>query len=234
MIVRYLYLMWLQHRLRRFRANAQRMRGFQHRALLRKIAQHADSDFGRAYGFSSIRTAADFRRQVPILTYDDHQPYIERVLHGDVTALFAPDTQILMFAMTSGTTGEPKRLPITAELFREYKTGWRMWAAGVYGDHFALLTSKTLQLTSDWQQYACAQRRSLRPDQRPGRFDTARDRHPCFCRRQPVARIHDSAAKHYTSLRFALATRRIGMIITANPSTLDRVRPPRRCQNANR
>ena len=58
-----------------------------------------------------------------------------------------------MFAMTSGTTGQPKRLPITEELFREYKAGWRIWAAGVYGDHIHLMRKKTLQLTSDWQQY---------------------------------------------------------------------------------
>ena len=90
---------------------------------------------------------------MPVLTYEDHQPYISRVLNGEVTALFAPGTKVLMFAMTSGTTGEPKRLPITEELFREYKMGWRMWGAGVYGDHPDLLLKKTLQLTSDWQQF---------------------------------------------------------------------------------
>src|SRR3970282_1980741 len=78
---------------------------------------------------------------------------MRRVLEGDVTALFAPRTRVLMFAMTSGTTGEPKRLPITEELFREYRAGWRMWGAGVYGDHRDLVRKKTLQLTSDWQQY---------------------------------------------------------------------------------
>jgi hypothetical protein len=212
--------MWLQHRLRRFRANAQRMRDFQHRALLRKIARHANSDFGRAYGFSSIRTAADFRRQVPVLTYADHQPYIERVLEGDVDALFAPGTQILMFATTSGTTGEPKRLPITRELFREYKKGWRMWAAGAYGDHFALLSRKTLQLTSDWQQtlapsgVPCGQISGLAASTRPFVASMV------FTPPSQVSRIHDYAAKQYTTLRLALATRRVGTIITANPSTL--------------
>jgi hypothetical protein len=35
-----------------------------------------------------------------------------------------------------------------------------------------------------------------------------------------VSGIHDSAVKHYTALRIALAIDRIGMIVTANPSTL--------------
>jgi hypothetical protein len=35
-----------------------------------------------------------------------------------------------------------------------------------------------------------------------------------------TTRIHDAAAKHYTALRFTLASHKIGMIITANPSSL--------------
>ncbi len=105
-----------------------RARQFQQRALLRKIRRNTTSDFGRDYGFDHISSPADFHRQVPILSYEDHQPYIARVLAGDETALFAPGTRILMFAMTSGTTGQPKRLPITEQLFCEYRMGWRIWA----------------------------------------------------------------------------------------------------------
>jgi hypothetical protein len=35
-----------------------------------------------------------------------------------------------------------------------------------------------------------------------------------------ATRIHDYAAKHYATLRFALASDKVGMIVTANPSTL--------------
>jgi hypothetical protein len=220
MITQQLYLTWLRHRLRRFVSNTRRAREFQHAALLRKISRNASSDFGRDFGFASIRTAADFRRQVPILTYEDHHPYVSRVLQGDVTALFAPGTRVLMFAMTSGTTGEPKRLPITAELFREYRRGWLIWAAGVYGDHRHLMSKKTLQLTSDWQLSQtpcgapCGQISGLAATTRP------KITQRMFLPPPVAARIHDSAAKHYTALRFALAARDVGMIITANPSTL--------------
>ncbi|MEX0612198.1 MAG: GH3 auxin-responsive promoter family protein, partial [Pirellulales bacterium] len=178
------------------------------------------SDFGRAHGFAELRTVADVRRRVPIHTYEDLHPYVERVLEGDVTALFAPGTRVLMFAMTSGTTGEPKRLPITEELFREYSAGWRIWAAGVYGDHRDLLFKKTLQLTSDWQQYRapsgapCGQISGLAANTRPRFAQRA------FLPPPAASAIHDPAAKHYTALRIALANRRVGMIITANPSTL--------------
>ena len=207
-------------RLKRFRYDTRRARAIQHRALLAKIRRHERSDFGRDHGFSQINSAADFRRRLPVATYDDHHPYIERVLQGDVEALFAAGTRILMFAMTSGTTGQPKRLPITAELFREYRAGWRMWAAGVFGDHIDLLMKQTLQLTSDWQQYRapsgvpCGQISGLAAMTRPRMSQVIFPLPPL------LSQIHDPAARHYASLRFALASRRVGMIITANPSTL--------------
>jgi len=220
MLPRYAYLAWLRLRLKRFRADAHRARAIQHRALLRKIQRNALSDFGRDHGFSQINSAAEFRRRQPVATYDEHFPYIQRVLEGDVTALFAPGTRILMFAMTSGTTGQPKRLPITEELFREYKSGWRIWGAGAYGDHLDLVNKQTVQLTSDWQQYQapcgipCGQISGLAATTRPWIAQRV------FLLPGILSRIHDPAARHYASLRFALATRNVGMIITANPSTL--------------
>jgi len=220
MITQQLYLTWLRHHLRRFVRSARHARAFQHDALMRKVARNAASAFGRDYGFTAIHSAADFRRHVPILTYQDHHPYLSRVLHGETGALFAPGTRILMFAMTSGTTGDPKRLPITAELFREYRRGWLTWAAGVYGDHRDLMQKKTLTLTSDWQLtispsgVPCGQISGLAASTRP------KITQRMFLPPPAAARIHDSAAKHYTALRFALASRNVGMIITANPSTL--------------
>lgn len=220
LIVRHAYLAWLRARLRRFTGAAARARELQHETLLAKVSRNADSAFGRDFGFATIRSAADFRARVPVLSYEDHRPYISRVLNGEVTALFAPGTRVLMFAMTSGTTGEPKRVPITEELFYEYRMGWQMWGAGAYGDHPDLLYKKTLQLTSDWQQYAapcgipCGQISGLAATTRPSISQIM------FLPPPATTRIHDAAAKHYTALRFALATPKVGMIITANPSSL--------------
>jgi GH3 auxin-responsive promoter len=220
LIVRYAYLAWLRARLRQFNGAAQRARDFQHATLLEKVSRNAQSEFGRDYGFAGIRTAADFRARLPILTYEDHRPYIAKVLHGDVTAMFASGAKVLMFAMTSGTTGAPKRLPITEQLFNEYRHGWQMWGGGVYGDHPDLLRKKTLQLTSDWRQYTspcgipCGQISGLAAMTRPAISQSM------FLPPPETTRLHDSAAKHYTSLRFALGSKKVGMIITANPSSL--------------
>lgn len=220
MILRYAYLAWLRAQLRHFVRNAAKAREVQHATLLAKVARNANSQFGRDFGFAGIRTAADFRARVPVLTYEDHRPYINKVLYGETSALFAPGANVLMFAMTSGTTGEPKRLPITAELFREYRMGWQLWGAGIYGDYPELLKRKTLQLSSDWQQYTspcgipCGQISGLAANTRPAVAQRM------FLPPAATMRVHDPAAKHYTALRFALATNNIGMVITANPSSL--------------
>jgi hypothetical protein len=219
-ILRYAYLGWIRNRRNRFVEESRRARALQHEALLKKIRRNQDSDFGRDHGFASIRSAADFRARVPVRGYEEHRPYIDKVLRGDVTAMFAPGTNVLMFAMTSGTTGEPKRVPITEELFREYRKGWLIWGGGVYGDYPGLMRQKSLQLSSDWQQYRapsgvpCGQISGLAATTRPkiGQY--------LFVPPVETVRIHDPAARHYTTLRFALATKNIGMIVTANPSSL--------------
>lgn len=220
MLQRYAYLAYLRLHLNRYRRDARRGRYVQHRTLMEKVRRNASSDFGRDHGFRNLTSVADFRRQQPIYTYDDHHPYIQRVLEGDVEALFAPGTRVLMFAMTSGTTGQPKRLPITERLFREYRYGWKIWGAGVYGDHSDLLRKQTVQLSSDWQQFRapsgvpCGQISGLAAMSRP--WITQR----VFLLPKLISQIHDPATKHYAALRFALACRHVGMLVTANPSTL--------------
>src|SRR5262245_10333663 len=72
-------------------------------AVLRRVLRyHADTAFGRDHHFRDVRTVADFRRNLPIAGYDYFEPYLERVLRGEVGALLA-DRKVLMFALTSGT-----------------------------------------------------------------------------------------------------------------------------------
>ena len=173
MILRYAYLAGLQLRLKRFRFNARRAREVQHHSAVGEDPPpHARATTAVITASRTIRTADDFRRSHPVASYDDHHPYIERVLHGDETALFAPGTRVLMFAMSSGTTGQPKRLPITAELFREYKAGWRMWAR-------VFRRSPRLAVQADGATHqrlatvSRTERRALRANQRPGGDDTS-------------------------------------------------------------
>jgi hypothetical protein len=125
-----------------------------------------------------------------------------------------------MFAMTSGTTSEPKYIPITREQFDEYRRGWNLWGLRMYWDHPDLVRKKTLKLASDWREFLtpggtpCGAISGLVAETAPL---VARSR---FVLPSSVIKIRNPAAKHYTALRIALASRRVGLIGTANPSTL--------------
>jgi len=220
MIERYAYL-WLRYRrFRRFLADTADGPHIQHEVLFAKLRRNAASRFGKAHRFEKIRTVDDFRRQVPITTYEYYRPYIEQLKQGRIDAMFGPGTRLLMFAMTSGTTSEPKYIPITDHFFREYRLGWNLWGLRLYWDHKDLVRKKTIKLASDWRQFRtpagipCGNISGLVAETAPL---VARTR---FLLPRELIRIHDPLAKHYTALRLALVSKNVGLIGTANPSTL--------------
>lgn len=190
--------------------------------LLARVARHADSQFGRDHHFNEIRTPADFRHRVPIRGYDGHEPYIEKVRNGDTGALFGPGTDVLMFAMTSGTTNRPKTIPVTREALNDYREGWTIWGIQAFDAHFDQLRrglKPILQLASDWRE-------SQTPSGIPcGAITglTAHMQNPLvrftYCMPVVGSRIKDIEAKYYVALRHSVH-RDLGATIAANPSTL--------------
>ena len=68
---------------RAFLAQTARAGDVQRDLSMRRLARHADSQFGRDHFFGEIRSPADFRKRVPIAGYDRHEPYIDRVRNGE-------------------------------------------------------------------------------------------------------------------------------------------------------
>lgn len=220
MLTRLVYLWYRNRRVQRFLAGMRRTREIQRELLFEKLRRNADSDFGRDHGFDRIRSVEDFRKQVPLATYEYYRPYVERVKRGELKAMFGPGTRLLMFALTSGTTDKAKFIPITQEFFDEYRDGWNMWGVRTYIDHLDLCSKKSLQLTSDWRQFLteggtpCGNISGLAAESAPLISRTV------FLLPKWLCRIADTPSKQYTALRLALRSRRVGMIVTANPSTL--------------
>jgi hypothetical protein len=216
----YVYLWIADRRVQRFVREARTAHALQRELLFAKLRRNADSDFGREHGFASVRSVEEYRRQVPIAGYERFRPYIDRVLRGDVGALFAPGTKLLMFALTSGSTGEAKHLPVTQEFFDEYRRSWKNWGIRTYVDHLEIANRRVVQLTSDWKQsysasgVPCGNMSGLTAETAP------RISRPLFLLPRSIWRIEEYAAKQYAILRLTLPSRRVGIIMTANPSTL--------------
>ena len=82
------------------------------------------TEWGKKYGYDSIKTIADYKAQVPIQTYESLLPYIERVRQGEKKVLWP--NEIKWFAKSSGTTaGKSKFIPVSKESLEDchYKGG---------------------------------------------------------------------------------------------------------------
>lgn len=192
----------------------------QREVMLQKLRLVAGSRFAADHATEAIRSPEEFRERLPIADFEHFRPYIDRVSVKETTALFAPGTKVHMFALTSGTTDQPKRIPVTDDFIRNYKRGWKIWGLQTHADHRRLFHKTYLHLASDWQQERtsggiwCGNISGLAAETRP-----AVVRRP-FLIPPEVSKLRHWTNRQYTILRLALASSRLGMIITANPLTL--------------
>ncbi|MFA6555689.1 MAG: GH3 auxin-responsive promoter family protein, partial [Candidatus Obscuribacterales bacterium] len=100
-------------------AASEKPREVQEAKLFKLLQKNAESQFGRDHNFSSIKSVADYQRAVPIRDYEDFRPYIEKATAGQKKILTVEDP--LMFATTSGTTAQPKYIPITPGYMEEFR-----------------------------------------------------------------------------------------------------------------
>jgi len=212
------YRLWCARYVRRFEEATMNLRSAQRRMLRKRIDQGLATDFGRDHHFSSIRTVGDFRRHVPIMTYEDYLPYIERLKRGRTEALLGPGQQLVMFALTSGTQAARKFIPVTTEFLRLFRQGWTVWGVKASLAHHGLFRGRVLQMASDWNEFQteagipCGSISGLiAVMQNP----LVRRR---YCVPPEVGLIKDVIARHYTTLRLAIPER-ITYATTANPST---------------
>jgi len=89
----------------------------QEEVLLDIVDWARDTEYGREHGFSEVRTVEDFQQRVPISSYESLEPYIRRHMRGEAGVLFPGKP--MMYATTSGTTNEPKWIPVTHKYYEE-------------------------------------------------------------------------------------------------------------------
>lgn len=195
-------------------------RDAQQKMLRDLLALNGRTDFSREHGLDSVRTVAEFRQRVPVTDYEYFRPYIERLKRGERSALLGDRNQLLMFTLTSGTTADAKFIPITSRFLNDYRRGWTIWGIRAYDDHPALHLQQIVQLTSDHDQFRTA---GGTPCGNISGLATALQSavvRTMYTVPGIVAKISDPEAKYYTALRLSIADRWVGMVTTANPSTL--------------
>ncbi|NVO83593.1 GH3 auxin-responsive promoter family protein [Hymenobacter terrestris] len=106
------------------------------------------TDWGRRYGYADAPSAREFAQRVPVSSYEELYPQLERVLLGEADVLWPGRVQ--WFAKSSGTTNaRSKYIPVTRESLHEchYRAGRDMTAlATLHYPEYDFLGGKTLSL----------------------------------------------------------------------------------------
>jgi hypothetical protein len=77
------------------------------------IKTASKTEFGKEHNFETIRSHADFVKQVPLRNYEEYKGYIEKIKQGKQNVIWKGFP--IYFAKTSGTTSGIKYIPITKD-----------------------------------------------------------------------------------------------------------------------
>ncbi len=203
---------------KRFAAATQDPVATQTAKLQHLMQKNAATEYGRRYGFADIRSFEDYRRQVPVISYENIKNDMQRVVAGEKN-IFTAEAPV-MFAQTSGTTGDPKYVPVTPTCQgREHKDVMRTWMSHALKAHPDMFSGQVVTLVSPAIE-------GHTPCGLPYGSTSGHmyKNQPSLVRRiyaipYEVYEIEDYAAKYYAIMRTALEMD-IRFLATANPSSI--------------
>lgn len=127
----------------------------QNELLLNLIAVAQHTEFGKKYDFSTLYNYERFAERVPISTYEQFEPLIERARKGEQNVFW--NTPIKWFAKSSGTTNaKSKFIPVSNEALENchFKAGKDMLCLYLNNNEDSqLFTGKSLRLGGSKQLY---------------------------------------------------------------------------------
>jgi uncharacterized membrane protein len=114
-----------------------------------------DTEIGRKYEFETIINYETFKERVPIVSYEEIEPLIERTRKGEQN-IFWP-TSIKWFAKSSGTTNaKSKFIPVSSEALEDchYKSGKDLLCLYLNNnENSQMFTGKSLRLGGSKELY---------------------------------------------------------------------------------
>lgn len=186
-----------------------------------------DTVYGREHHFDRILSATSaedlfrlYRLYVPVNdSFETLRPYVERHKQGETDILFPgkPD----MYATTSGTTSEPKWIPMTHKYLKDvYGKMSHIWTWNfvkhrnrIFGGHIFTTVGKECEgYAPDGTLFGSVSGVLVRD------IPPIIKKH--YTAPASVMSIPDYAARNYTLMRLALQHRDVTLWATANPSTI--------------
>ena len=217
MLIKMIFAFTGPRTLREFQEQCRTPMATQEKLLLDLLRANASAAFGHEHSFESVRTFAEFQRAVPITSYEDIAPYVDRQLNGLPGQLTT--SRPVLFVTTSGTTGKSKYIPVTAESKAAKSQQMRTWFSAMMRDYPGVADAKTLSVVSPEVEELAPCGTPCGAESGHAYRSMPRAIAPMYSCPYETFEITDYDAKYYTIVRIACG-QSIGMILTPNPSTV--------------
>jgi len=101
--------------------------GRQEAWLMNCLRRNSSSEYGRRHNFDKIDCVAEFRNQIPVISYDDIAPGIQRMYDGEADVLFS--AKPVAFERTGGSTSGSKLIPYSQNSLEDFQAALLPWLA---------------------------------------------------------------------------------------------------------
>lgn len=193
---------------------------------LRAILTYArDTEYGKEHHFAEILEAptdtelfARYQKYVHINDYEDLRPYVEKHKNGGENILFPGKP--LMYATTSGTTNEPKWVPITKEYLNNiYGKMTKVWLFNFIKNRPKVFTGKIVSIVGKVKEGEAPDGTMFGSVSGVTQRDCPKFVKKLYASPASVFAIEDYTARYYTIMRMGIE-RNVTLVVTANPSTI--------------
>lgn len=90
----------------------------QQQTFKKLISAAQNTDWGKTYDYKSIKTPEQFAKRVPVSSYEELKPFIEKTMKGEQNVLWS--SEIKWFAKSSGTTSDKSKfIPVSFEALED-------------------------------------------------------------------------------------------------------------------
>lgn len=205
-----------------FRLALRDIAGTQEKVLMSLLRRNAETEYGRRYGFATIRSVAEYQKRVPLSTYDDYCEAVQRIAKGQERVLTREP--VLLLEPTSGSTAPTKLIPYTATLKTEFQRAVGAWMADLFCHHPRIMLGQAY-----WSVTPVAQR----SEHTSGGVHVGFEEDTEYLSRSqrrllqsvlavpPIVRlIGDMQSFRYVTLFFLLRSRSLALISVWNPTFL--------------
>ena len=95
----------------------------QESTLKKIIRRNKNCELGKKYNFKDIKSISDYQKMVPLSTYEDYEPLVERMINNKENNIMFSGYNV-RYCSSSGSVGKPKILP------KGIKDLWNMQCIG--------------------------------------------------------------------------------------------------------